>query len=115
MRIFILFVVTLISVSSCNKQEFKPECMTHIENKLIDFFDSGRFHESTTQIKIDAYIFQNEKVFVLPVTTLNWSSPPIYLIDNNCDTLGIIGQFSELSLNFNQNSEFVETVWTYPN
>lgn len=110
----LLFFSILLVTTSCEKQNQKPECLSSIENRLIELFDDGVFPETMTQITIDSYMFEDELVFLLPTTGWSLFHPATPFINENCDTIGHIISGMVNSTIFSFNSEFIETVWSYP-
>jgi len=111
-KLYFCFIFLFIS---CGKEISHPECLSSIEERLEMLFDAGNWPSGVTEIGIDAYYFDGEKIFVLPTTGWLWSHPGTPFINGHCDTIGLIIQGMTNQVNFDLNAAYIETVWTYPN
>ena len=113
----ILFFIYVLLVSSCDKEHTIPDCLNANKVWLLERINSGNVSCVDTAY-INEYIFQNEYVYLIPSLCTGFiSADDGFVLNQECDTLVLIGAAIEDLINgekFSEKAEFQRRVWSHP-
>lgn len=117
MKLFalILTVTTLIACSSNDDKEVtvEPRCLQDIINSILEE------EVSNPKRTISSFNYNQQLIYAITPSS-NVTEPATIIIDKSCNTICLIGGFAGDNgeaagcEDFNNTSEFLETIWTDP-